>query len=136
MAGPNKEKWLHARLNDAEANALQALAEEHGITRSALVVALIRTAIGETPGPLALYTNGLTELIFQMRKLGLNMNQIAHAANTPNRTIVLDKVVHEELKAAVHDIVEWLMLTREVNRSRYVKPCPEPRAASSRIKNR
>lgn len=122
LGGAKKEKYFHVRLNDDEAGALVALAKEHGCARSVIVVALIRAAIGETPGPLALFTTKLQELVFQTRKIGLNINQIAHAANMKNRTVVVDQTTLKELKTHLDDIVDWLEFTRSMNRGRFVKP--------------
>ena len=116
-----KTRWLHARLTEAEDDAFQALADRHGISRSQLIVALVRVAINETPGPLALYTEGLADLIFQVRKIGLNINQIAHAANRREQNIVVDTAVLDEVHQSVLAVVQWLTLTRDMNKARYVK---------------
>jgi hypothetical protein len=116
-----KTRWLHARLTEAEDDAFQALAKQHGITRSQLIVALVRVAINETPGPLALYTEGLEDLIFQVRKIGLNINQIAHAANRREQNIVVDTAVLDEVHQSVLAVVQWLTLSRDMNKARYVK---------------
>ena len=116
-----KTRWLHARLTEAEDDAFQALADRHGISRSQLIVALVRVAINETPGPLALYTEGLADLIFQVRKIGLNINQIAHAANRREQNIIVDTAVLDEVHQSVLAVVQWLTLTRDMNKARYVK---------------
>ena len=116
-----KTRWLHARLTEAEDDAFQALAKQHGITRSQLIVALVRVGINETPGPLALYTEGLADLIFQVRKIGLNINQIAHAANRREQNIIVDTAVLDEVHQSVLAVVQWLTLTCDMNKARYVK---------------
>lgn len=117
----DKTKLLHVRITEPERAALEAAAKEHGQSISAFVVVALRKALGQSPGPEPAYMERLNELVYQTRKMGLNMNQIAHAANTPNRKVEVDRRALGEVRKLVDDMFDWLAYERDLNRSRYVR---------------
>lgn len=81
---------LHIRLRRAEAAVLSLAAERDGLSRQAVVLALIRAHLLRQPTPNASELSELRESNRQLAAIGRNLNQLAHAAHVdrvqPNTT--------------------------------------------------
>lgn len=72
---------LHVRLRRAEAIALKQAAERDGLSRQAVILALIRAHLLRQPTPNASELSELRESNRQLAAVGRNLNQLAHAAH-------------------------------------------------------
>lgn len=72
---------LHLRLRRAEAAALKLAAERDGLSRQAVILALIRAHLLRQPTPNAAELSELRESNRQLAAIGRNLNQLAHAAH-------------------------------------------------------
>lgn len=69
--------WLNLRINPTTKAKLDKLAEQSGQSRSAVVRHLIDGATIREMPPLEYHT-----LLAELRRIGTNLNQIAHTANS------------------------------------------------------
>lgn len=72
---------LHIRLRRSEATALIQAAERDGLSRQAVILALIRAHLLRQPTPNAAELAELRESNRQLAAIGRNLNQLAHAAH-------------------------------------------------------
>ena len=91
---------FHIRLNDIEYDKLEEMSLKSNMTKSEVIRKLIlEKEIKEKPG-LEFY-----EVMKELSKIGVNLNQIAYKANKNN---VIDKKYYKELAS------EWQQFSREV----------------------
>ena len=86
---------IHTHLRPVEKTAFDALAKEHGLTTSRLLASMIRMAAGLPIHPGEAMSATLTELASNLRRAGVNLNQIARALNERRR--VADSEVMDAL---------------------------------------
>lgn len=91
---------FHIRLNDIEYDKLEEMSLKSNMTKSEVIRKLIlEKEIKEKPG-LEFY-----EVMKELSKIGVNLNQIAYKANKNN---VIDEKYYKELAS------EWQQFSREV----------------------
>ena len=91
---------FHIRLNDIEYDKLEEMSLKSNMTKSEVIRKLIlEKEIKEKPG-LEFY-----EVMKELSKIGVNLNQIAYKANKNN---VIDEKHYKELAS------EWQQFSREV----------------------
>lgn len=91
---------FHIRLNDIEYDKLEEMSLKSKMTKSEVIRKLIlEKEIKEKPG-LEFY-----EVMKELSKIGVNLNQIAYKANKNN---VIDEKYYKELAS------EWQQFSREV----------------------
>lgn len=72
---------VHVRLSDEEWNALTSFARAHGLTTSETLRRLARHASGFGPTFDGEAAKGIRANVMQLRKAGVNLNQIARSLN-------------------------------------------------------
>ena len=91
---------FHIRLNDIEYDKLEEMSLKSNMTKSEVIRKLIlEKEIKEKPG-LEFY-----EVMKELSKIGVNLNQIAYKANKNN---VIDEKYYKELAG------EWQQFSREI----------------------
>lgn len=93
LARPTK---LTVRLTHADAAGLRAVAMEDGLTPNAWVAAVVRRRLGGRPTFALADTRRLIGIQSELRRIGVNVNQIARALNT---AVMEGRVLDTELGA-------------------------------------
>lgn len=95
---PAKARLLNVRLTEAEFEAVQSASEEAGMTTSAFFRSLMLEGAGVRPVFNSEDRAALALLHEDMRKIGINLNQVARALNSGR---VVDA---EEVKIAIRNV--------------------------------
>jgi hypothetical protein len=77
-----RQAKLTVRLSTADAIGLDAAAAEFGLTRNAWAAAVLRRRLSGRPTFGAVDARGLIAIQGELRRIGVNVNQIARALNT------------------------------------------------------
>lgn len=77
-----RDRSVRVRLSADEFNALTSFAEAHGMTTSETLRRLVRHASGLGPSFQGEAARGITANVAQLRKAGVNLNQITRALNS------------------------------------------------------
>lgn len=79
---PNRERSVRVRLSEAEFTALMTFAEEAALPTSEVLRRLAREAGGFGPTFEGEAAQRIKSAVVQLRKVGVNLNQIARALNS------------------------------------------------------
>lgn len=84
--GGDPRRQVKVRLTETEFEALEALAQTAAMSRQRLLVGLIRSAVAGEPLVTGPETTALLDSAMQLKKMGININQIAHVLNEERLT--------------------------------------------------
>ena len=111
---PNKTEQIHILLTASEKNLLRLNAAHAGCTLSEYVR---QTAVYSTPpSPIIVDMDELTRLHFELRKEGVNLNQLVRAINTYGAEEVDAEVIARTIArgdAALDEVGGWIIGVRE-----------------------
>lgn len=111
---PNKVEQIHILLTAAEKNLLRMNAAHAGCTLSEYIR---QTAVYSTPpSPIIVDMGELTRLNFELRKEGVNLNQLMRAINTYGaQEVDADAIARTIAKvdAALDETGEWIIGVRK-----------------------
>jgi hypothetical protein len=103
--GPRSAARIMVRLEARDSASLAAEAARMGLSRSAWVAALVRRRVGGTPTFNRADALALAAVHGELRRVGINVNQIARALNTAvleGRVLDLELASLAELQQEVH----------------------------------
>lgn len=107
-------KRRHLYLNDEENQIVANLASKTGLSKSALLRHLIRTSkYLSLAGKLENHNILINELVAQIKKIGVNLNQIAYHLNTDitthndSKTAIISSI--NELKALLAGTIHYFL---------------------------
>lgn len=125
-----KTSELKVRLTRAELSALSEMAEKLGVRRSTVLRSILQAGLSELPLTSPAELDRLAAATWELRKVGVNLNQIAHRLNESAKAgqpEQLDPDLFRQLVDALHQRIDRLtfntdnVLQRSIERGQKIR---------------